>query len=62
MDTLFYTGFVLFILGIGALIAWQAAKKIIREAEKDYRRKINIERNEIASLEKERRWLEGMVK
>lgn len=62
MDALFYAGSILFVLGVGALIMWGVAKAIIREAENDFTKKINIERNEIAALEKERRWLEGMVK
>lgn len=62
MDALFYLGVTLFLLGVGALAQYLVFRGQIKQLENDFQKKINVERNEIASLEKERRWLEGLVK
>lgn len=63
MDALFYIGSGLVLFGLGALTQYLAVRYAIKKDWEEYNRKLNIERENVNELEKEKRWLaEELVK
>ena len=63
MDALFYIACGLLIFALGMLTQFLAVKVAIQKDWDEYNRKLNIERDNVAALEQEKRWLaEELVK
>lgn len=63
MDALFYIACGLLIFALGMLTQFLAVKAAIQKDWDEYNRKLNIERDNVAALEQEKRWLaEELVK
>lgn len=63
MDALFYTGCGLLLFALGALTQYLAVRIFIKKDWDEYNRKLNIERDNVSELEREKRWLaEELVK